>query len=99
MKFYGCARILDEFVIVMNYIDGSNLDRVLFGKKKEKVAIMYKIINFYLYTTLQLSDEDKKYIAGEVCKGVQYMHNHMPVIIHQDLKPQNILVNNLIDTS
>jgi len=42
---------------------------------------------------LQFSDGDNKYIAGEIGKGVQYMHHHNPVIIHQDLKPQNILVS------
>ena len=31
-------------------------------------------------------------IALKITDGVSYMHSHLPMIIHQDLKPQNVLV-------
>ena len=32
-------------------------------------------------------------IALKVADAVNYMHSHNPIIIHQDLKPQNVLVS------
>ena len=66
-------------MIVMNYIDGSNL--------QNKRGIIY----YKNYQSIITSAENK-YIACEICKGVHYMHHHVPVIIHQDLKPLNVLV-------
>ena len=34
VQFHGCAKIDDEFVIVMSSVNGSNLDRMMFGKKE-----------------------------------------------------------------
>lgn len=41
---------------------------------------------------MQLTDHVAIAIAAKVADGVNYMHSHNPVVIHQDLKPQNILV-------
>ena len=46
-----------------------------------------------LTMSTQFTDDDKRFIAGEIRKGVKYMHHHDPVVIHQDLKPQNVLVS------
>lgn len=35
-------------------------------------------------------------VAIKVIDAVHYMHTHKPIVIHQDLKPQNILVITLI---
>jgi serine/threonine protein kinase len=32
-------------------------------------------------------------IARKVADAVNYMHSHNPIIIHQDLKPKNILAS------
>ena len=34
VKFYGCAKINDDFVIVMTYVDGTNLDSMIIWKEK-----------------------------------------------------------------
>ena len=33
-------------------------------------------------------------IALKIADTVNYMHSHIPIVIHQDLKPQNVLVSN-----
>lgn len=47
---------------------------------------------------MQLTDNDAMKIALKVADAVHYMHNHDPIVIHQDLKPQNILVITLRNT-
>ena len=37
VQFHGCAKVGDDFVIVMSYVDGSNLDNMIFGKNKVEV--------------------------------------------------------------
>ena len=82
VKFYGYATISDEIVIVMSYINGSNLDTLLFGNEKTEVNFKYlQLTDYYLY--FQFSESDTKFIAGEIVKGVKYMHHHDPVIIHK----------------
>ena len=39
---------------------------------------------------------EERYIATKIAHAVQYMHHHDPVVIHQDIKPQNVLVSLLI---
>lgn len=39
-----------------------------------------------------MTNEKCKFIAKGIADGVQYMHNRQPMIIHQDLKPLNIMV-------
>ena len=41
---------------------------------------------------LQFTDNMAITIAVKIANGVNYMHSHNPMIIHQDIKPQNILV-------
>ena len=40
----------------------------------------------------QLSAVQAMYMAERIIDAVHYMHCHDPIIIHQDLKPQNVLV-------
>lgn len=39
-----------------------------------------------------LSNNDRLNIALDLAKGIKYAHDHL--VIHQDIKPQNILINN-----
>ena len=39
VKFHGCATVESDVVIVMNLVDGSNLDKMLFGKQSVKVSL------------------------------------------------------------
>lgn len=42
---------------------------------------------------MQLTENIAVQVAVKIADAVHYMHSHNPIIIHQDLKPQNILVN------
>ena len=57
------------------------------------MCILLSCMNSQLYQ-LQVSDEHRMAIARGVANGVQYMHTRDPIIIHQDLKPLNIIVSN-----
>ena len=45
-----------------------------------------------LVGTLQKKDEIWKYIY-DVASGLAYLHEHTPQIIHQDIKPANVLID------
>ena len=38
----------EEIVLVTNFVDGSNLDKILFGKKPQEVKVEYIIVGFSL---------------------------------------------------
>lgn len=40
----------------------------------------------------QIPVQQKVFIAKGIAAGVQYMHHQDPIIIHQDLKPLNVMV-------
>ena len=44
------------------------------------------------FTFIQLSTEMSVATARQIIEAVHYMHTHVPMVIHQDLKPHNILV-------
>jgi len=74
-----------HFYIIMEYIDGVDLHKIL---KKSKQ--LNKKLSINLAT----------YIIGEVCKALEYAHNRKDVLtgeplnlIHQDISPSNIMVS------
>ena len=42
---------------------------------------------------LQATDEQRVDIAKGIARGVEFMHTRDPVIIHQDIKPLNVMVS------
>ena len=89
----GYCATNQQIVLVMNFVDGSNLDMVLFSKKHKREVNIYSYfiihaIEFFKFV-LQIPEV---HIAYKITDAVNYMHTHSPVIIHQDLKPQNVLV-------
>lgn len=42
---------------------------------------------------MQLTQITAMDMALKIADAVNYMHSHVPMIIHQDLKPQNVLVS------
>ena len=45
---------------------------------------------------LQVTDGKCQAIAKGIADGVQFMHTHNLIIVHQDLKPLNIMVSDYI---
>ena len=50
---------------------------------------------YYNNTTIIIIGDPAKSvdIALKIIDAVNYMHSHVPIVIHQDLKPQNVLVS------
>ena len=46
---------------------------------------------FYIFT--QLIESVKIQIGIEIAQGLDYMHTRDPAVIHQDIKPENIMVS------
>ncbi|XP_065890569.1 uncharacterized protein [Dysidea avara] len=77
VSLLGYSTAEREIVIIMEFINGKNLHTMIFGKDK--------IIS-------RTSNMKRLHIAKGVAYGLEFMHTHNPVIIHQDIKPLNIMV-------
>ncbi len=73
-----------EFYIIMEYIDGVDLQRVLKKCRAKGISIPLKL---------------SVYIIKEVCKALEYAHNKRDLItnepmnlVHQDISPSNIMI-------
>ncbi|XP_016842658.1 cyclin-dependent kinase 3-like [Nasonia vitripennis] len=73
-----------NFYIVMEHFKSSDLRKILRSTRKD---VKY-----------QLSDEHKIYILSQLCKAISFLHQLSVPIIHKDLKPEKILVNEEGDT-
>ena len=45
----------------------------------------------------QIQPDHVRSLAKHITKALAYMHSHDPVVIHQDLKPANVMVRTSID--
>jgi serine/threonine protein kinase len=67
----------NKLYLVTEYVDGSNLDDVIFCRESSEAV----------------SPLCKLEIAQKIVQAVTYLHNQCPPIIHRDIKPENILVS------
>ena len=52
----------------------------------------------YLHLLItQMTSERCKMIAKAIADGLHFMHTQTPAIIHQDLKPLNVMVSHVND--
>ena len=75
VQIMAVANTNQSVLIISEYIQGPNLEEVIFGEKKH------------------ILDGNKKNFAVQICRAVAYLHARNPQIIHQDIKPANILIN------
>jgi len=84
VSVFDLGRAADTYFIVMEYIDGPNLKRLLEWVRDHRETVPIELAI---------------YIAIEVCKGLDYAHNRrdhagQPLgIVHRDISPPNILVS------
>jgi tRNA A-37 threonylcarbamoyl transferase component Bud32 len=84
VTFLGAAIHKGYLLLVTEYIEGANLEDVIFDeKKKEQLP--------------RLNDDNKKSISIQVTQAVAYLHNKTPTIIHCDVKPANVLLTKSYD--
>src|SRR5947208_1950618 len=62
---------------VLSYIEGSDLtDRIRVARQRNEIIPLPQIMRWIL----------------SICDAVQFLHNQQPVVIHRDIKPDNIRI-------
>ena len=66
-----------RYYIVLSYIDGNDLtDRIRVVRQQNEVIPIVQILNWLL----------------EICDAVTFLHSQKPIVIHRDIKPDNIRI-------
>lgn len=84
VEVYDFIRYGTDYCIIMEYVDGVDLGRILRSARRYRVRI---------------PPAAALYIASQVCDGLDYAHsargfNGEPLnIVHRDLKPSNVLIS------
>lgn len=66
-----------HYFVVLSYIEGSDLtDRIRTARQRNEIIPLPQIMSWIL----------------SVCDAVQFLHNQQPVVIHRDIKPDNIRI-------
>ncbi len=67
----------NHYFVVLSYIEGSDLtDRIRIARQRNEIIPFPQIIGWVL----------------SVCDAVQFLHSQQPVVIHRDIKPDNIRI-------
>lgn len=83
-QVYDLGKVVDDYFIVMEYVDGKTLGQILREFKEREIPIPLEIIVCCMI---------------EVCHGLDYMHRKTDVegnplgVVHRDISPQNIIVS------
>ncbi len=84
VSVFDLGRAADTYFIVMEFIDGANLKKILEWGHKNKHGVPIEVA---------------AYVAIEMCKGLEYAHtkkdpNGDPLnIVHRDVSPPNVLIS------
>ena len=68
VSLMGYTKNDDEIILIMNYVDGNNLDRLLFDKreKREVCTLCVCIYTIIVYIILQFSAQEVKDVATKI---------------------------------
>ena len=77
VQIMGISLLKNSVYIISEFIDGKNLEDLVFGEDDESFLI---------------KDCNKMNISRQLLQAVAYMHNLKPQVVHRDIKPANILV-------
>ena len=89
----GVAIEVGSILLIMEYIDGKSLDKILFVECLDVSLVQHMFCEYHVLHYIQLSESIKVKIAMDIAQGLNYMHTHDPAVIHQDIKPANIMVS------
>ena len=78
VQFMAYAIEEDDLYIITEFINGNNLQDRLFKKK--------------IRSKHYLRIKNKNLISLQCCMAIAYLHHIDPMIIHQDIKPANVLI-------
>ncbi|HXI90747.1 MAG TPA: serine/threonine-protein kinase [Blastocatellia bacterium] len=84
MRHAALSHVIDYFIegrgqfLVMQYIEGRNLDDLLRERVKSDQEPFYpeQVIDW----------------VKQILDALDYLHNHTPSVLHQDIKPQNLIL-------
>jgi serine/threonine protein kinase len=74
---YGFCELNNEIYLVFEYCEGNTLFDILYRRD----------------TRLKLNLQQKLKILMDICRGMQFLHEMSPQMIHRDLKTLNILLD------
>ncbi|XP_070064900.1 mitogen-activated protein kinase kinase kinase 7 isoform X2 [Drosophila virilis] len=77
VEFFGKTMIDSEFHIIMEYADCGSLDYYLHDEKSRLKNMTYLALHNLMFQCAQ---------------AVKYLHNQNPIVLHRDLKPNNLLL-------
>lgn len=80
ISIMGICSAESHFYIVMEYFKSQNL--AIFMSKRDEM-LDYAVKKNQNYS-----------IAWQMCKAITFLHEFNPIILHKDIKPENILINN-----
>src|SRR5574340_172971 len=67
----------DRYYIVLGYIEGSDLtDLIRIVRQRNEIIPVTQILKWII----------------SICDAVSFLHNHIPPVIHRDIKPDNIRI-------
>lgn len=78
LQLMAFATELSKLYLVMEFVEGNNLDDLLFGSEIEGSIMSIPM---------------KMSVAEKICQAVAYLHHQKPIILHRDIKPENILLS------
>jgi serine/threonine protein kinase/ribosomal protein L40E len=78
-KFVDCFVSENRYYLVMEFIEGCDLRKILENGIKSGVSC--------------LKEEDVLSWAIQICDVLSYLHTHDPPIVYRDMKPGNMMVN------
>ena len=77
VQIMAVSILKNSIYIVSEYIDGLNLDDVIFGEVEGS-------------TKFTLEGHDKVWVGRQISQAVAYLHNLKPPVVHRDIKPANV---------
>ncbi|KAL0483527.1 serine/threonine-protein kinase [Acrasis kona] len=83
--FMGVCRYNNYRLIISELMEGGSLEDLIHNKKERSVAPATR----HFCMTL----EQKISILKDICRGMIYLHNMIPPLLHLDLKPSNCLLD------
>ena len=102
LKVYAPATGLDdaglemfarEFSLVADVNDPNILKPLYFEHDRKPYLVLPYCKDGSVKTKIgQLSEEEAWKVLRDVAKGLNALHSHQPPIIHQDIKPDNIMI-------
>lgn len=83
--FLAVARAPTTIYLVHEYIDGCNMEDAIFDQETRQL--------------MDIKPGDKLFILSQCVQGVAYLHALVPPVIHQDIKPSNIMIKKVCHTT